>query len=171
MPQPFPMDLEVDRKPFIKSEEPPQPFPMDLEVDRKPIIESEKPRTVHNARPLFPTSSSTPPELESKTLMMPPKRPVASSSKKTSPRFPNYEPSQSDDVDMSPSDSDNEDYLLNGNPTIAADLLNRIGINVPPPIDNDAQDDNGDYYGRGRDLFEGPRASANEYVFAPYFSL
>ena len=171
VPQPFPMDLEVDRKPFIKSEEPPQPFPMDLEVDRKPIIESEKPRTVRNARPLFPTSSSTPPELERKTLMMPPKRPVASSSKKPSPRFPNYEPSQSDDVDMNPSDSDNEDYLLNGNPTIAADLLNRIGINVPPPIDNDAQDDNGDYYGRGRDLFEGPRASANEYVFAPYFSL
>ena len=84
----------------------PQPFPMAMEVDRRPFIKPEEPPALRNT----------------------------------------YE-----------------------NPTIAADLVNRIGINVPPPIVNDAQDDNGDYYGRGADLFEGPRASADEYVICSLF--
>ena len=162
----------TDRRPNV-----PQPFPMAMEVDRKPFIKPEEPPALSNSCPLFPASSSTLPanepqfthpwKLESKPLMTPQKQPVACS-KDPSPRFPTYEPFQSDDFDMNLSDSENEDYLPNGNPTITVDLVNRIGINVPPPIDNDAQDGNGDYYGRGRDLFEGPRASADEYVFAPY---
>ena len=147
----------------------PQPFPMAMEVDRKPFIKPEEPPALrNNAHPMFPASSSTPlanerqfahpRKLESTP---PPKQPVARF-KDPLPPFPNYKPFQSEDVDMDSSDSENEDYLLNGNPTIAADLVNRIGINIPPAINNDAHDDNGDYYGRGRDLFEGPRASANE---------
>ena len=131
----------------------PQPFPMAMEVDRKPFIKPEEPPARHGARALFPAPSSNPPanepqtihpwKLESKPRITPPKQPVACSK------------------DPSPSDAEDEDY---GNPTIAVDLVNRIGINVPPPIDNEAMDDNGDYYGRGTDLFEGPRASGDEYV-------
>ena len=138
----------------------PQPFPMAMEVDRKPFIKPEEPPARHGARALFPAPSSNPPanepqtihpwKLESKPRITPPKQPVACSK------------------DPSPSDAEDEDY---GNPTIAVDLVNRIGINVPPPIDNEAMDDNGDYYGRGTDLFEGPRASGDEYViFFSYFS-
>ena len=162
----------TDRKPNV-----PQPFPMAMEVDLKPFIKQEEPSALRNASPLVPASSSTlladepqfnhPWKLESKPLMTPPEQPVACS-KDPLPRFPNYEPFQSDDFDMNLSDSENEDDLPNGHPTIAADLLNIIGINVPPPIDNDAQDGNGDYYGRGRDLFEGPRASADECAFSSY---
>jgi len=163
----------TDRKPNV-----PQDFPMAMEVDRKPFIKPEPPAA---PRLSFPTSSSNPdanpsqrvppPLLERKPLVTPPKQPVASGSKGPSPSFPKHESFlPSDDMDTNPSDSENEDYLPNTNPAIAFDLVNRIGIDIPPPIDNDAQDDNGDYYGRGRDLFEGPRASADEYVYAPYFN-
>jgi hypothetical protein len=158
----------TDRKPNV-----PQAFPMAMEVDRKPLIKPEPPAA---PRLSFPASSSIPaanpsqhfppPPLERKPLVTPPKQPVASGSKGPSPFSPKYESDlPSDDFGMNPSDSENEDYV---NPVIAHDLVNRIGINIPPPIDNDAQDDNGDYYGRGRDLFEGPRASVDEYVYAPY---
>ena len=160
----------TDRKPNV-----PQAFPMAMEVDRKPFIKPEPPAAPSLS---FPASSSipatnpsqhfSPPPFERKPFVTPPKQPVASGSKGPSPSFPKYESDlQSDDFGMNPSDSESEDYV---NPAIAHDLVNRIGINIPPPIENDAQDDNGDYYGRGRDLFEGPRANADEYVYAPYFN-
>ncbi len=53
--------------------------------------------------------------------------------------------------------SDNEDM-----PNVA-NFLSRIGVAAPPPlVGNDAMDENGDYYGRGRDLFPSPRASHDE---------
>jgi hypothetical protein len=48
----------------------------------------------------------------------------------------------------------------------AMDLLNRIGVKAPLPVLDDTMDENGDYYGRGRDLFDGPRAAPNELVFS-----
>lgn len=58
--------------------------------------------------------------------------------------------------------SDDEDGMAPYLSTIAVDLVNRIGINVPPPLLDEAHDDNGDYYGRGRDRFAGPQARADE---------
>lgn len=46
-----------------------------------------------------------------------------------------------------------------------SELLKLIGIEAPLPIRDEGTDANGDFYGRGRDLFEGPRASHNESVF------
>jgi hypothetical protein len=186
VPQAFPMAMEVDRKPFIKPEPPAAPrlsFPASSSIptanqSRKPFIKPEPPAAPRLSLPAsssIPTANQPrflpPPALERKPLVTPPKQPVASGSKGPPPPFPKYEPFlPSDDLDMNPSDSENEDYLPNMNPTIADDLVNRIGITIPPPIENDAQDDNGDYYGRGRDLFEGPRASADECVYAHYFN-
>lgn len=62
-------------------------------------------------------------------------------------------------------DSDDEGSLLN--PT---EYLNRIGVEAPLPMPNDAVDDNGDYYGRGHDLFDGPRAAHDELVFPSSFA-
>ena len=176
VPQPFPMSMEVDRKPFIKPEPPaaPQSFRMAMQVDRKPFIKPEPPAVPRLSLPALSSIPTTnqphflpPSALERKLFVTPPKQPVAqpvaSGSKAPSPPFPKYEPFlPSDDLDMNPSDSESEDYFANVNPAIAYDLVDRIGINIPPPIENDAQDDNGDYYGRGRDLFEGPRARADE---------
>jgi hypothetical protein len=49
-------------------------------------------------------------------------------------------------------------------PTIADDLIARVGINVLAPIRTDHEDDNGDFHGRGRDLYVGPQAKADECV-------
>lgn len=48
-------------------------------------------------------------------------------------------------------------------------FVERIGINVPPPIDNDDHDDNGDYHGRGHDMFVGPQAVSDEYVICAIY--
>jgi len=141
----------ADRKPSV-----PQVFPMAMEVDRKPFIKPEPPAAPRLSFPAFPL-----PALERKPFVTPPTQPVASGSKGPSPPFPKYEPSPCDDFDMTPSDSENEGYLPHMDPVVN-DLVDRIGIDIPPPVENDAQDDNGDYYGRGRDLFEGPRANADE---------
>lgn len=42
-------------------------------------------------------------------------------------------------------------------------IINRVGLAVPPPIHDD-RDEDGLYHGRGRDLYQGPRANADEYV-------
>jgi len=154
-PQAFPMAMEVDRKPFIKPEPPAAP---------RLSFSASSSVPVANQSQLFPPSA-----LERKPFVTPPTQPVASGSKGTSPPFPKYEPWPNDDLDMTPSDSENEGYLPHMDPVVN-ELVDRIGIDIPPPIENDAQDDNGDYYGRGRDLFEGPRANADEYVYTPYFN-
>ncbi|KAF4616900.1 hypothetical protein D9613_008762 [Agrocybe pediades] len=40
--------------------------------------------------------------------------------------------------------------------------LDHLGINAPPPILDYSHDENGDFYGRGRDLFLGPQADIEE---------
>jgi len=64
--------------------------------------------------------------------------------------------SERDAADSDSSSDDDEDM-----PNVA-DFLSRIGVTAPPLVENDAIDGNGDYYGRGRDLFHGPRASRDE---------
>ena len=67
---------------------------------------------------------------------------------------------QGTDSDDDDSDADSDEDNVD-----ATEFLNRIGVKAPLPIQNDAVDDNGDYYGRGRDMFDGPRASHEELVF------
>lgn len=68
---------------------------------------------------------------------------------------------------MEPDSADESDHLDGASddeyPQDTAELFNRIGLRAPPPILDDAADENGDYYGRGRDLFDGPRAGPDEF--------
>ena len=54
-------------------------------------------------------------------------------------------------------------YKYPGKPTFANEVIDKIGIKVPPPILGDAYDD---YHGRGHDMFVGPRAQADEWVLS-----
>lgn len=67
-------------------------------------------------------------------------------------------------VDISDDDSEDSDVPGAVNPPDLGYIYQQIGINIPVPMDDDAHDDNGDYHGRGRDLFVGPQAAAEEYV-------
>lgn len=68
-----------------------------------------------------------------------------------------------------PEDDSDSDYNSDEENIDTAALLNRIGVTAPLPVLNDAVDDNGDYYGRGRDLFDGPKAAHDESVFSLLF--
>lgn len=70
-------------------------------------------------------------------------------------------PQMSSDEDDSEVDSDYDGRIVPD----TSELLRRIGIEAPLPIHNEGTDANGDFYGRGRDLFDGPRASNDELVF------
>jgi len=65
-------------------------------------------------------------------------------------------------------DSDDEmDLPGDRDPDVVIDGLMVRAQNVLPtvtPIHNDAHDENGDYYGRGKDTFQGPQARADEYI-------
>ena len=54
-------------------------------------------------------------------------------------------------------------------PGIADVLIVPAGIKVPAPIRTDHEDDNEDFYGRGRDLYVGPQAKA-DVCTSPRFS-
>jgi hypothetical protein len=47
-------------------------------------------------------------------------------------------------------------------PAIADDLIVRVGIKVSAPIRADREDNNGNFHCRGRDLYDGPQAKADE---------
>jgi len=71
-----------------------------------------------------------------------------------------------------PSDNEDDEMLGQGIYGLPNVLMNRIGPIVPviaPTANADNFDDNGDFYGRGRDTFMGPQAKADEYVV--FFSL
>ena len=75
------------------------------------------------------------------------------------------------DVSDDDQDSDGFENSYSQHPDLAHlqhldHFVDRIGINLPPPIHNDNHDDNGDYHGRGRDLFVGPQAVSDEYVIS-----
>lgn len=78
---------------------------------------------------------------------------------------------------LSDSESEMDDDV--GNPftdpeaggALARDLLRNLGMDVPAPI-YDARDEDGLFFGRGRDLYTGPQANAGEcvnFIFSPPF--
>ncbi|KAF9003231.1 SNF2 family N-terminal domain-containing protein [Cyathus striatus] len=76
------------------------------------------------------------------------------------PSFPDRHRSHATDDDEMMLDYD---QLGRVDPALAANILNRIGINVPPPLPNAENfDNNGDFFGRGRDTFAGPQAKADD---------
>ncbi|KJA26761.1 hypothetical protein HYPSUDRAFT_35906 [Hypholoma sublateritium FD-334 SS-4] len=80
------------------------------------------------------------------------------------PRFPGAYMDVSDDDQDSNSGFENAHFqpLDHSHLQHLDHFVDRIGINVPPPIDNDDHDDNGDYHGRGHDMFVGPQAVSDD---------
>ncbi|KAF8906844.1 SNF2 family N-terminal domain-containing protein [Gymnopilus junonius] len=143
-----------------------------MEVDRKPfpqpIASTSQTQFIHyQPTPQIPASYAAP----LTTLKDEPeeKKPVAQSSSPASSRFP----SVASDNDVCPSSDfpmdDSEPYDSDGSslamPGMAdfQHIIERVGINVPPPINDDGIDDNGDYHGRGRNLFIGPQAKHDDF--------
>ena len=65
-------------------------------------------------------------------------------------------------------DSDDEDHGFGYDGEMIANvqanaIINRTGLEVPAAMEDD-RDDDGLYHGRGRDLYQGPRAIVGEYV-------
>lgn len=154
MPTPFnPM---VDRKP--------QPFPLAMDVDYKSRIEPGEPSGSSSTIPQRQESASakaapfTPPQLQPPFPAF--TQPIASGSKPSM-----HEPYGHELMDVD-GDSDGHDSDFYGYADVANEVIDKIGIKVPPPIIADAHDSNGDYYGRDHDIFVGPRAQAGECVLS-----
>jgi len=78
--------------------------------------------------------------------------PIASSSRIPSSPIPQPPPQTDGSLPMrGDEDLSNSDYIID-----------QFGISAPPPIIDHAHDENGDFHGRGRDLFVGPQAAVNE---------
>ncbi|KAF9527621.1 SNF2 family N-terminal domain-containing protein [Crepidotus variabilis] len=135
--RPFPMDIDV--KPIF------DPPANGATVDQKPVIvagpswgpqKSEPPPFFHKVQAQASTSRlprpSAPAELPRRVL--------------------NY--SDSDDSDEN---DNNYEYDLD-----ASAFMNRIGMKAPAPIIDDGRDSDGDFHGRGKDLYEGPRATQDD---------
>ncbi|KAF8804469.1 hypothetical protein BYT27DRAFT_7243611 [Phlegmacium glaucopus] len=143
----------VDRKP--------QPFPLAMELDYKPHIKREEPSgsssTIPQSAPIK-AAPLTPPQLQPPLPASPLTiQPIASGSKSSK-----HEPYDHEPMDVGSDGYDSDFHGYEGMPAVADEVIDKIGIRVPPPILGDAHDDNGDYYGRGRDLFVGPRAQADD---------
>lgn len=159
----------LDRAPALP---PPPSFPVPMEVDHKPFPQpvastSQAPYVQSYPATEIPASYTSPPptlkhEPEEKKPFIQ-TNPLASRSRVSLPFNANNVHPQPEFLryDSEPYESDASSQAPPGMAPIQ-NLLDRVGINVPPPIDNDAIDDNGDYHGRGRDLFEGPQAKHDE---------
>ncbi|KDR76486.1 hypothetical protein GALMADRAFT_246858 [Galerina marginata CBS 339.88] len=147
----YPALFAPEQYPMDRSYMVPAPFPMQMEVDSKPNIQGPSASTSRAAPAPFPVKF----EVDEKPLHN--AAPVASGSK---PPLPFYQHKVAADLDSDTggdaSDSEDDDHIPE-NP-----YLDRLGIKIPPPIYDDAHDANGDYHGRGRDLFVGPQASADD---------
>ena len=120
-------------------------------LDQKPNVNAAQ-ASSSNQLPATPQAVTTTTSLPNKLAQT--YNPQASSCKE----LPDVH--QGTDSDSDDSDADSDEGNVD-----ATEFLNRIGVEAPLPIQNDAVDDNGDYYGRGRDMFDGPRASHEELVF------
>lgn len=60
---------------------------------------------------------------------------------------------------MGYSDTDGEEMEYND--VFANPVLDKVEVEAPPPT-RDPYDDDGLFYGRGRDLYAGPQAAAHE---------
>ncbi|KAJ3514867.1 hypothetical protein NLJ89_g2121 [Agrocybe chaxingu] len=167
-----------------------QPFPMLMDVDRKPIVKHESPVASTLARPLLsanpavaagPTTSNpyfgfddikpafTDKRAVPNPLAQPTKpfaqvdKPTASSSKATPPPPP--PPFNNANADFSNGnsdyDSDDDSYEYENLPNVDH-LVAKMNFKVPPPLSSDAYDRNGDYHGCDPDLFVGPQASYDD---------
>ncbi|KAJ2912392.1 hypothetical protein MD484_g8028, partial [Candolleomyces efflorescens] len=68
-------------------------------------------------------------------------------------------PLRPEDYDMDDSDSDGEEREYND--VFANQVLEKVRVEAPPPT-RDPYDDNGLFFGRGRDLYVGPQAAVND---------
>jgi len=85
---------------------------------------------------------------------------VPSSSKVQLPGVPAPFPLSYSDSD-SDVDMDLGDAGLEPGARIAGEILDRVGMQLPPPMRDD-RDEQGLYFGRGRDLYQGPQARVGE---------
>ncbi|KAF7302742.1 SNF2 superfamily protein [Mycena chlorophos] len=97
--------------------------------------------------PLFPKLEDVKPKLEDIKPVIPRPRPAVPSSS----RFPGAY------------DSDSDDDMMDVDPSV--NIVNQFANvlpNIAPTAGVDHQDENGDYHGRGRDMFQGPQARADD---------
>lgn len=146
-PQSFPLMMDVDHQPHIKREDP---------SASTPILQNSSTKAASVALssfPAFPLRDIEPTVQYDEA--------IASGLKPSIPK--SYEHGLmdvgSDDVGY-----DSDFYGYQGMPAIANEIIDKIGIKVPPPIVGDALDYEGDYYGRGHDIFVGPQAQPDECV-------
>lgn len=160
-PQPFPMD--VDFKPYIRREELSESSSANFQrKESAPVkVAPFSPSHLHLhslALPAFPLQDAKP--------CIQHVQPIAPGSKPSmsEPYGPMNVDSEGDGDGHDSDGHDSDFYGYGGMPSVANEVIHKIGIKVPPPIIVDAHDSNGDYYGRGRDLFVGPQAQTNECV-------
>lgn len=137
---------QVDRKP--------QPFPLTMDIDYKPLVKREEPSG---------SSSAILQHYNAKPTI----QPITSGSNPSMSEPNEHGPMDVDDD--SGYDSDFNGYA--GMPAIANEVIDKIGIKMPSAIIDDAHDSNGDYHGRGHDIFVGPQAKADECVPAQRFNI
>jgi hypothetical protein len=190
IPQPFPMDLDIPSIPY-----PNLNFNPDFIPAGPPLVDSfrssapmpMRDMSINNAVGTYASTALPFPTFEdqntyqginaaraSGSVQFPATLQVASTTSlplKTDQTYDNPQASSSKSVSNSvqkgiDSEDESSDYSSDDeNVPDVADLLNRIGVKAPLPIADHAVDENGDYYGRGRDLFDGPRADHQEFVF------
>ncbi|KAF9486204.1 hypothetical protein BDN70DRAFT_822530 [Pholiota conissans] len=177
--QEFPMQFDnLDRKPAIgegstQSSESnwtstiPRPYPTFNNIERKPFS-----TPVETQQPVPGASSSTSSVAPGGQLMQRVSsvanyvgNAVASSSKALYSALQDIKPQIPGAYDMEV-DSDSDERDSEDEETVSDALImpfvHALGVHAPPPMVDDAHDDNGDYHGRGRDLFIGPRAAADD---------
>ena len=77
-----------------------------------------------------------------------------------------FESSDDDSDDSDASGPMSYEQFLEGGEALARQLLDDAGVPVPGPM-RDVRDEDGLFFGRGRDLYEGPHARTGEYVLPP----
>ncbi|PPQ82538.1 hypothetical protein CVT25_007147 [Psilocybe cyanescens] len=148
---------------YTTSRTPPAPHPvlMDFDLDSWSEFSSQQ---SNSSSPVYPYNLPGTSAVKSEPLK---KDPFARSSSPVASGSAPFLPYHADDIKpavdvemnspyVSEEDSEGGLHIENENAFIA-----QVGINVPA-IYNDAHDSNGDYHGRGRDLFVGPLAGADD---------
>jgi len=161
--EPFPMDLDIDPyAPSTSTAGAQFPGPSRYPSPNPFLLQSDSTHVAHDIKPVvqfndaIASTSKVTQKAGSSYLPVPPNVNNAHASGSNQPQPPGGHPDMTDDDDYS--DDDSHEYNLPD----TSGLVNRMGFKLPPPIADDARDSNGDYYGRGRDLFEGPRAAHDE---------
>uniref|UniRef100_A0A8H8CFK2 Uncharacterized protein n=1 Tax=Psilocybe cubensis TaxID=181762 RepID=A0A8H8CFK2_PSICU len=170
--KPEPVDLRYPQPQFDRPSTNSTAFPSPMDIDRQPVnrFNEVKPFTNHAGpsslngwgdRYNISGSSVVKPEPIKAEPFNLRSSPIASSSRSSPFSIPDIKPST--DVPMSsPFNSDDEDSEVELHVENENAFVSQLGINVPAPIHDDSHDSNGDYHGRGRDIFVGPLANAND---------